>query len=199
MESGFVDAPVPIVPARHEAAVATWRHHVAAFVRDRPELLRKLPASVVQQGRAWPSPRSWEAAATMGAAAAAAGANAEVLKCLIEGIVGEGVGLEFLRFVRRSDLLDPEVVLADPTQFDPSVRSDLVLATVRSVVAAVADHRTEARWRAAWSVLDRVVAANRTDVAASCAMELMAIRSIEWGIPEGVKAFGSLLAEAASA
>ena len=53
-----------------ETARLTARATVAAFLEVRPDLVLQLPRSAADSGRGWPSPRSWEAAATLLAASA---------------------------------------------------------------------------------------------------------------------------------
>ncbi|TMR12112.1 AAA family ATPase, partial [Nonomuraea turkmeniaca] len=128
--------PVPD-PARwsapSEAAVARARALVGAFLRVRPELVLAVPDG---PGRAWPSPRTWDLAATalacasarpattgtQGTPASAAGtrmppdpAGVERVRAeLVVGAVGEAAGFELLSWLRDLDLPDPETLLADP-------------------------------------------------------------------------------------
>ena len=60
-----------------EAQRLTARATVAAFLEVRPDLALQLPRSAADSGRGWPSPRSWEAVATLLAACTAARASEE--------------------------------------------------------------------------------------------------------------------------
>src|SRR5205823_827587 len=95
----------------------TARATVAAFLQIRPDLVLVLPRSAAESGRGWPSPRSWEAVATLIGACAGAGASEDAQAALVSGAVGEGAAIEFLSWLEHLDLPDPEAVLADPESF----------------------------------------------------------------------------------
>src|SRR5262249_62048407 len=111
-------------PARHLSALdgggppasqrLTARAAVAASLEVRPDLALDLPRGAAEAGRGWPSPRSWEAVATLLAACDGAGASEEARAALVAGAVGEGTALEFLSWLEHLDLPDPEAALADP-------------------------------------------------------------------------------------
>ena len=63
---------------------------VAAFLHVRPALACAPPTDAASAGRGWPSPRTWEMAARLMAAAGAAGAADEARSALIRGAVGDG-------------------------------------------------------------------------------------------------------------
>ena len=199
MTSGWSTPDLPVLPVRWSGIELQWRCRVAEFIRVRPDALRAMPASIEGQGGAWPSPRSWEMAALAAAAAEAAGASTEVLAMMVKGLVGPGAAMEMLQFSRRSEMQDPEMILADPAAFDASGRSDLVLAVLRSVIAMVADDLTEERWLAGWEVVAIVAERDRRDVAALGAMDLLKLRRMGWTVPEIVRGFGSLLREVGAA
>jgi hypothetical protein len=150
---------------------ATWaagksREHalVAGFISRRPELLCKVPNDAESAGKAWPSPRSWD----IGARAVLAGVPRDVA---YPAAVGDGAALEFLTWVKESDLPDPEEILADPESATFPKRGDLINAVMLAVASAVASNPTPERWSAAWRyigrspVFDVVVPAARTLVA----------------------------------
>ncbi|MEV0614582.1 AAA family ATPase [Nonomuraea sp. NPDC050404] len=122
-------------------------------------------------GRGWPSPRSWEAVATLMAACEAAGAHADVLAVLVAGAVGEGAALEFLSWVEHLDLPDPMAVLADPDAFELPRRGDRAFAVLTSIVAVAVAAGDAELWDAAWKVIAK---ATRTapDVATLAARTL---------------------------
>jgi len=190
---GWEPTPVPEVPAAHAAVEARWRAVLAGFIRARPSILRRLPEDLVAQGRAWPSPRSWDHAHRLAAAAEAAGADKEVRSALVSGLVGAGAAIEFLRFADAVDLPDPEQLLADPTTLDTAARVDLLLAALAGVSAAVAGDCTLERWEAAWEVLAAACAAGRADVAALSAVGLLELRRADWPAPAAAAAFAPVL------
>ena len=130
-----------------------WRALLVGFIKARPSILRQVPTDTVSQGGAWPSPRSWDRAYRMAAAADAAAASKAVRAALVVGLVGTGPSIEFLRYVEAVDLPDPEELLADPSALRLDPRVDLLLAGLASVTTAVAMDCTCDRWDAAWEVL----------------------------------------------
>lgn len=190
---GWAPMPVPQVPEARAAVEARWRAVLAGFISARPSILRRLPEDLVAQGRAWPSPRSWDQAHRLAAAADAAGADKEVRSALVAGLVGPGAAIEFLRFADAVDLPDPEQLLADPTTLDTGARIDLLLATLAGVSAAVARDCTLERWEAAWAVLAVACDAGRADVAALSAVGLLELRGPEWPAPAAAGAFAPVL------
>ncbi len=170
--SGWTEpAPVPRVdPGRREAEHERLRTQFAEFVRARPGLLIGAPRS----SEPWPSPRSWEFGLRLLAAARAAGAEAAGV-ALLGGCVGSGPAFEFLSFLERGDLIDPEAALADPDAFTLPARGDLAMAALKAVAQAVAERPTDERWLAAWKIIDGV-AASAPDVALVAARELAKVK-----------------------
>lgn len=195
MVGGF-PAPAPVVlPSGWEREVVRANALVGTFATLRPALLSLPPADPGAAGRAWPSPRSWEIAARLWAAAVAAGVGPGVQSLLVRGAVGDGAGVEFLAWAAELDLPDPEAVLADPTSFVVPERGDRAFAALSSVVGAVAAAPTPARWAAGWVVLD---IAGRTvpDVAATAARVLARCRPDGVAAPPEVARFLPLLRDA---
>src|ERR1700733_985950 len=136
-----------------EAEVGLALALVAAFLHVRPALACAPPSDAASSGRGWPSPRTWEMAARLMAAAGAAGAGDEARSALIRGAVGDGAGVEFLAWLIEMDLPDPEQVLADPGSFRLPERGDRAYAALASIAAAVASNPTPERWAAGWQGL----------------------------------------------
>ncbi|MDZ7378137.1 MAG: MoxR family ATPase [candidate division KSB1 bacterium] len=141
---------------------------VASFLEARGELVHSMPmdreeSSIPDDPRgddflrivAWPSPRTWEMATRVLAAARAAGAPPDVCRALVSGCVGPEAASELLHFERLRDLPDPETLLADPKSASrlSGKRSDIIIAALSAVAAAVRENHTTARWTAAWYVL----------------------------------------------
>lgn len=197
MLTGWAHPALPEVPAGWRTTAMRWRALLTAFIRARPSILRQLPAAVTNQGRAWPSPRTWDVAHELAAASEAAGCPHAVTHALVSGTVGSGPAIEFLRFAEEADLPDPEALLADPSSVQADARSDLLLAGIGGVVGAVAMQPSEARWGAAWEVLAVLCEANRADIAALAADELLALREPDWAPPAAALAFVDILRDAA--
>jgi hypothetical protein len=139
---------------------------VGSFIGSRPELRTVLPTSAADAGRAFPTPRSWEAAARLYATARACGANETVIALLVTGTVGPGAANEFLHFVDSLDLPDPEELLADPAALVVDrQRADRAYTIAASVWAATAQRPTPERWTACGVVLARIAQADMGDIA----------------------------------
>lgn len=192
---GWEPAPIPVVPSARVVAPieARWRATLAGFIGARPSILRRIPDDIVAQGRAWPSPRTWDHAHRAAAAAEAAGAAKEVRHALVAGLVGTGAAIEMLRFADAMDLPDPEALLADPAMLDTGSRIDLLLAALAGAVTAVAGTPTLERWNAAWGVLAVACEAGRADVAAMSALALIDLREDGWPAPPEAAAFAPTL------
>jgi hypothetical protein len=195
VRSNWRAMPLPVVADERDALDERWRSLLVGFIERRPELLRKLPERSDQQGLAWPSPRSWDRAARLAAAAESAGAPSTVLSQLMIGMVGQGPAMEYLQFVRRCELQDPETLLAGPYLFDATRRTDLVMTTLGSVMERVADRCTRERWDAAWELVGLTGAAGLLDIAALPAMELMRLRHDEWPLPQTITMFADILSD----
>lgn len=193
MLRGWAPRPVPVVPAAFAAHRDRWRAIVVGFIRSRPATLRQVPTDVVGQGRAWPSPRTWDRAHVVAAAADAAGAGRDVIRLLVAGLLGQGPAIELLRFADELDLPDPELLLAEPDLLPTDSRVDLLLAALAGVTAAVAGDLSLDRWEAAWRVLSVACDAGRADVAAMSATALVELRLDDWPAPRAAAAFAPML------
>ena len=107
---------------------------VLGFLRARRDLLApEPPLDTVSAGRAWPSPRSWDAAV------AVAGDRAGWFGH-VAAAVGVAAAGEFVAWLEAADLPDTTSVLADPGKVGWSkLRPDQLFAVLCSVVAAVND------------------------------------------------------------
>ncbi len=75
--------------------------------------------------------------------------DAAARQALVFGLVGEGVGVEFLTWAEHADLPDPAAVVADPSIVDWTGRADCVGGPVGRVGWAASAGTVEA-WRLAW-------------------------------------------------
>ncbi|MGO9975214.1 MAG: AAA family ATPase [Solirubrobacteraceae bacterium] len=192
--------PTPRPPALADGwlrAVGVVRSWIAGFLTVRPMLALAVPESAAGAGRAWPSPRTWDMAARLQAAAGAgAGGDGELtVSLLVRGCVGDGPGVEYLTWLAEADLPDPEAVLADPDGFELPERPDRAYAALSSIAAAVAANPSPERWSRGWQVLGRA-AGPVPDVAAAAARTLVRCRPAGAQVPPEVSMFAPLLRDA---
>lgn len=196
LAGGFPTPEVPLLPDGWQSEEILARGLVAAFLHVRPALACAPPADATAAGRGWPSPRTWEMAAKLNAAASVAGASQDARAALITGAVGDGPGVEFLAWMSEMDLPDPEAVLADPGSFRLPERGDRAYAALAAVAAAVAADPTPDRWTAGWRVLG-LAASAAPDVAAVAARVLVKCRPADIvALPEEIKLFAPVLRDA---
>lgn len=193
--AGFSVPDTPQLDAGWETLVPRAAGAVAGFLGVRPSLVAAPPLDRASAGRAWPSPRTWEMAIRLLAAADAADASDGVRSALVRGAVGDGVGLELLSWLDELDLPDPEAALADPDGVELPDRSDRVYAVLSAVAAAVTADVTPQRWRAAWRVMGRA-ADDTPDVAAMAARVLARIRPDGEAAPAEAARFAPILRDA---
>jgi hypothetical protein len=195
LAGGWAAPQVPELAGGWEAEEVLARGLVGAFLRARPALACAPPADPSSAGRGWPSPRTWEMAARLWAAAGAAGAGDEARSVLVRGSVGDGAGAEFLTWLLEMDLPDPEEVLADPDAFRLPDRADRAYAALAAVTSAVTAQSTPERWAAGWRVLG-TAAATAPDVAAAAARVLARHRPGGAALPPEIHLFAPVLRDA---
>jgi len=164
---GFISGwPVPEIhklPENWSQGIPLAKAKVAGFILKMPHLLSLIPKNEAQKGKAWPSPRTWDMAATLLAAAESVN-DAEASFQLVTGCVGEAASLQFFTYIKDMDLINPEDVLANPTGFTLPERSDILYSSLMAVVTAVASKPTKQRWIDAWVILSRVAESGGKDV-----------------------------------
>jgi hypothetical protein len=193
--SGWVTPSPPERAAGWERHVAIARSWIAGFITVRPALALEVPGDNAGAGRAWPSPRTWDMAARLLAAADMHAVSETARSLLVRGAVGQGPGVEFLTWLVEADLPDPEAVLADPDSFELPERGDRAYAALSSIAAAVATEPTPERWEAGWVVFG-LAGSRAPDVAAAAARTLARCRPPGSPIPPQVTAFAPLLRDA---
>ncbi|HET7487732.1 MAG TPA: MoxR family ATPase [Acidimicrobiales bacterium] len=195
LSAGWEAPPVPELPPGWEERVAQRRADVSAFLTVRPARTLEVPTDAARAGRGWPSPRTWDMAARLWAAADAAGASEDAATALIAGCVGDGAGVELLVWDMNRDLPDPESVLADPDGVALPEEPDKAYAVLAAVAEAVASNPTPERWRAGWQVLVRA-GLDAPDVVALPARTLARCRPKGVVAPPEMRLFGPILKEA---
>ena len=171
MINGFQPPKVKIVPADWTDHIPEARALVASFIRARPQLIRQFPKNSSERSGPWPSPRSWDMAATAYAAFDAAG---EDPLQAVAACVGDAAAQEFAKYVTNLDLPDPETLLENPEGIHwPENRDDKAFAMLSSVVAAVISKPQPKRWETCWRVLSSAVKAGKDDLVVVVARTLM--------------------------
>ncbi len=184
-------------PEEHARTEGLERITAGGFLTARPELLTVMPDSTAAQGRAFPTPRSWEMLATLLSWSRAADLPPEVDRILARGCVGQGAAAEYLVFRDNLDLPDPEAVLADPQGTAIPRRPDKVYVLLGGTMHALRRDADEQRWVAMGTVLERVARSGLDDLAVSFGREWIALKPQGARVPVAVmKSMVPLLAEA---
>lgn len=174
---GWGEVPVPTISEeKAEREVVNAKLLVAAFLQTNPTSTTVMPKDTATQGRAYPTPRSWEMAATLYGYATAANVSPTARRMLIVGSVGDGAAIAFLSFVKDLDLPDPETLLANPSAWEAPKRGDRVYAIGLSVLSAIQANMTDERWVAAGKVMAAIANANHADVAVSIGRKWMTLK-----------------------
>ena len=188
--------PVP-GPDAVSAAMTRERVRVAGFLSARPDLCTVIPDTAAEQGRAFPTPRSWDMAATLSGWVDAAGQSEGVRRMLVRGCLGPGASAEYLTYRDNLDLPDPEKVIADPANVVLPSRADQVYVLGAGVLAVLRGRLTAQRWDAAGVVFERIAAGGHPDIAVAFARDWMKERPKGRVPQEGIlKALIPLMKEA---
>lgn len=168
---------------------------VTGFIRTKPEHLHAFPRTADGTGGPWPSRRVWAMIAA--ALPNVRDDDAAARQALTLGLVGEGVGVEFLTWCQHLDLPDPAAVIADPSIVAWDQRPDRVWAILSAVVGWAASAGSADAWRSAWGPLLAAAEAGAPDVAAAAARPLGRCRPASAKVPAAVRAkFAPVLAAA---
>ena len=154
-------------------AITRERVVVAGFLTARPDLVTALPKTSAEQGRAFPTPRSWEMASTLAAWASITDQGEGVQRVLVRGCVGAGASAEYLTYREALDLPDPERVISKPDEFVIPARADQIYVIGAGVLAVMRNDLTPDRWNAVGVVLERIASAGHPDIAVSFARDWM--------------------------
>ena len=184
---------VPALDDGYPARLAARRAQVAAFLSVRSVQLSAIPRDAASRGRAFPTPRTWDYAARL--LAAAEDARAEAQRLLVHGAIGAPTGHEFLTWLAALDLPDPESLLADPGgDLLAGLRPDRVHVALQGMLAAVSTRPTPARWEAGVGVCVRAAELSGLDPAVPVIRSLLRIRPARAALPGGLTVFRGPLA-----
>lgn len=134
---------------------------INSFIKARSEFMQDLSESTVladdHKGRA--SVRGWQNVGLIEAACRFTPVDDNVRSLLITAAIGEGAAVSYLEWERNLNLLDPNMVLANP-QLIKTIdrRQDIVLITCAALSGAVTSNLTPDRLYAAAEALNILVA-----------------------------------------
>jgi len=170
-----------------DSAILAERAVLAGFLSSRPDLTTVLPKSAVEQGRAFPTPRSWEMVAILSGWITACKLDSSVRRIAVLGCVGPGPAAEYITYRENIDLPNPEEILANPKDFVLPNRMDKIYVVGASLMAAIRYKMTLERWNAVGIVLERMASSGHPDLAVTFARDWIRER------PQGATPEKSLL------
>lgn len=149
----FPEPDVPLLPGDWRSLLHKWGALMRSFIMAFPDMLDAYPRDPMAASQPFPSPRSWTNAATLLAACESVDGGDAVASQLVHGCVGQAAATQFLAWLSKQDLPDPESLLAAPGTLKLPKRGDLALAILGSVIACVERRNSPDRWEAARVVL----------------------------------------------
>lgn len=195
MRAGFRTLPASRAIAADELRTADEVGAVCAFIEARPELLHHYPDTDEAAGRAWPSRRSWDAAARVLPFLRAD--DTASITAVVLGLVGDGAGSEYLQWKASMDLPAVADVIADPSIVDwASARPDQVWAVLSGVVAWASNKGTTEAWVTGWGPLVAAATSGAPDVAGAAARALAVARPAGAKVPAAARKFRDVLVAA---
>jgi len=172
--------------------IHTRKALVAGYIAANPNALHTMPATEAEQGRAWPSRRSWDNLAQI--LPFIADTDTETMLVAAQGCVGEAAGTAFTVWAQNADLPNTRDVLNDPSVYDfTDPRMDRTFIVLSNVVTTAIGDGTKESWVQAWDVLAACAAADRGDVATGAALRLMKATKSGWVPPKSVMTFAPIL------
>lgn len=193
---GWPEVSMSTLPPNWRAEIPEQAGIVASYIQTNRDQLQAMPKEEDKLSKAWPSCRTWDMAIRMLAACEASGARKEVQHLLVEGCIGNGAAVAFLRWRRDLDLPNPKDVLKNPETAKLPHRSDQVLAVASSVVGYVLEHNTKGNWEASWVYLQRLADEHSKDTVIPAARRLARGDKPEGvSIPKVAVELGNLLRE----
>lgn len=188
LSGNWVSYEVPI-PNQEDLARAliSERAALSGFLASRPDLTTVLPKTSSEQGRAFPTPRSWEMAAVLSGWITACNLDASVRRLAILGCVGSGSAAEYLTYRENIDLPNPEQLIKNPRDFVLPNRMDKVYVIGVSLMAVLRQNMTKERWDAVGVIIERIATSGNPDLAVTFARDWLKDR------PSGASPDTSLL------
>ena len=134
---------IPVVPKDWHLCQPLWSNRIGRFLSKNMELLQTFPSEMNEQGRPWPSPRSWENASICLAGADSVNANKETRFTMINGCVGKTAAEMFVKFSNEEDLPIAEDILAQCLTYKLPRQPDMAMAVLRIVFNFLMQRRGE--------------------------------------------------------
>lgn len=148
-----------------ETELEAWK--LAGFISARQDLATAMPESTGQQGRAFPTPRSWEMVLKLLGMANAMQLSAEIRRLLVVGCVGHGAGSEYLIYRDNLDLPNPEDIIKEPETATLPTRADQLYVICGSLNGALISNPTAERWDNVGKFILRLSTLGHPDIAVS--------------------------------
>lgn len=136
----------PKVDASHQELYPKYGSLVESFLRGNGDCLEQIPDS--DETLAFPNPRTWSYVVRVLSAAESVGHDRQspVFRQLIRGCVGDAAAAEFVAYLERLDLIDPDAVAEGTVRFDRSARPDVNLCMLTGLVRVLRENNSPQRW-----------------------------------------------------
>lgn len=138
--------------------LAAIRGVIADYIRKNTGAILAVPRDIDAQGRAWPSPRSWDNLSVL-LSQLPGGLHGMHTRAAASSLVGPDAADQFMAWLEESDLPDPVDMLRCPDTCElPSTR-DRTETALHSCVAYVMSLHGEAivdMWESLWTLIQRV-------------------------------------------
>lgn len=154
-----------------ESSLIAERAALAGFLASRPDLTTVLPKTATEQGRAFPTPRSWEMVAILSGWISACDIEPSVRRLAVSGCVGVGPAAEYITYRDNVDLPDPDAIIKNPKDFPLPSRMDKVYVVGAALMAALRNNMTLDRWNSVGIVLERIATSGNPDLAVTFARD----------------------------
>lgn len=147
------------------------RAALSGFLASRPDLTTVIPKSSAEQGRAFPTPRSWEMVAILSGWVTACNLEQSVRRLAVLGCVGPGPAAEYITYRENIDLPNPEQLIESPKDFVIPTRMDKVYVIGASIMAALRNNTTRERWNSVGLIIERIASSGHPDLAVTFARD----------------------------
>jgi hypothetical protein len=164
---------IPRLPAGWEDNIGTARAQIGGFVNVKRNIEHMVPKDPVQASGPYPTRRSWTNAATLWAAGGLAYGSVDEGIKLVAGCVGEGPAMEFMAYIKDSDLPDPKDLLDNPADFKIPRRADQTFAILGSCVSLARRRGTVEAFRAMEEIVVRAAEGGARDAGGAAVAALM--------------------------